>query len=92
MAEGFSMVMYPSRLVDVDSIERDSSRTIDCFRSDDITISNALEKKHVPRFALSQDATSMGQLSFGFEADALHQQQDHTTAYYKCLLQTDHYE
>lgn len=86
------MVMYPSNLVDVEQIENDSTRSIDCKRSDDIVISHALERLNIPRFTIMQNEPSIGQLSFGFLEDALHKQQNHSNAYHQCLLITDHYE
>jgi len=71
--EGFGMIAYLSDLVDVQAIETASKTSKECFRSDDLTISYALEKRGVPKFALNHVNPFPGvqQLSSGFEADAL---------------------
>jgi hypothetical protein len=85
LVEGFGGVMYPPGVINPEELESLSKTSKKCFLSDDMTISVYLALKGKQKIGISktrfEQKNFVKQLPYGFQADALHNQQNHFMSY-----------
>jgi hypothetical protein len=86
--EGFGSVCYPTRVVRSDVIRKFVHAYKQCRNSDDLCISLALGDMKLPMVVLDSvySESPVDQEEFGFQDDALHQQQNHFNTYEQCAI------
>ena len=86
LIEGFAGIMYPpGSIKNINHIKELSATSKQTFLSDDMTISMYLTHAGVQKISTKKQNKNFHHilaLPYGFQADALHQQQDHFSSYY----------
>lgn len=86
VVEGFATIAYRVGKIPVEKLKAFSQKSMVCRLGDDVVINYALELEGIKRHkAYSNNVSQLVQLFFGFEADALHQQNSYINSYQKCI-------
>ncbi len=86
VVEGFATIAYRAGAIPTDLMRQLVEADIRCKLGDDIVINYALEFSGIPRYKInSYYRRNLIQLNYGHGADALHQQNNYSHSYQKCM-------